>query len=184
MTYELIPPNDPRVLTMIAPFDEKILKEQEKISTKEFSDNMFETMDKYGGLGLSANQVGKPYRMFVMGHPQVEQGKKRTCFNPEIKGYSKETIRFKEGCLTFPYLFLDIDRPRAVAVKYLDENLKEVEENLTGLSARVFQHEYDHMQGIVFTEKVSKFKLQYAMNKREKSINKARRQWQQLNRST
>ena len=179
MIYELLPPTDPRVLTMIAPFDEKILKEEEKISPKEFADNMFETMEKYGGIGLSANQVGKPYRMFVMGHPQIEQGKKRVCYNPEIKGYSKETIRFKEGCLTFPYLFLDVERPRAVAVKYLDENMKEVEENLTGLSARVFQHEYDHMQGILFTEKVSKFKLQWAMNKRDKSINKARKMWQQ-----
>lgn len=175
MTYELIPPTDPRVLNMIAPFDEKILKEEEKLSPKEFADNMFETMEKYGGLGLSANQVGKPYRMFVMGHPQVEEGKKRVCYNPEIKGYSKETIRFKEGCLTFPYLFLDIERPRAVAVKYLDENMKEVEENLTGLSARVFQHEYDHMQGLVFTEKVSKFKLKYAMKKRANELKKVAR---------
>ena len=180
MTYELIPPTDPRVLTMIAPFDEKILKEEEKISPKEFSDNMFETMHKYGGVGLSANQVGKPYRMFVMGgHPQIEEGKKRTCYNPIIKGASKETIRFKEGCLTFPYLFLDIERPRAVAVEYYDENMTKVEENLTGMSSRIFQHEFDHMQGVVFTEKVSKFKLQWAMKKRDKSINKARKYWQQ-----
>jgi peptide deformylase len=172
---KLIPPTDPRVLSSVAPFDEKIFKEQEKITTKEFADKMFEVMLKYGGIGLSANQVGKPYRMFVMGHPQLENGKKRACFNPEIKGYSKETVRFKEGCLTFPYLFLDIERPRAVAVKYLDENMKEVEENLTGLSSRVFQHEFDHMQGIVFTEKASKFKLQRAMEKRDKQIAKLKK---------
>ena len=82
MIYTLIPPTDPRVLSSIAPFEEKKLKEDDKISTKEFSDNMFETMTKYGGIGLSANQVGKPYRMFVMGdHPSIEKGKKWTCYN-------------------------------------------------------------------------------------------------------
>jgi len=177
MKYELIPPTDPRVLTLIAPFDEKILKEQDNLSPKEFADNMFETMFNYGGLGLSANQVGKPYRMFVMGgHPQIEQGKKRVCYNPTVKGYSKETIRFREGCLSFPYLFLDIERPRAVAIEYYDENMTKVEENLTGISSRVFQHEYDHMQGVIFTERVSKFKLKWAMDKRNKSINKAKKQ--------
>ena len=181
MIYELIPPTDPRVLSSIAPFDEKNLKEQDNLTPKEFADNMFETMGKYGGIGLSANQCGKPYRMFVMGnHPYIEKGKKWVCYNPEIKGASKATIRYKEGCLTFPYLFLDVERPRAVAVKYLDENMKEVEENLTGMVARIFQHEYDHMQGIVFTEKVSKFKLQYGMKKRENSIKKAQRQWQMI----
>ena len=177
---KLIPPTDPRVLSSVAPFDEKIFKEQEKITTKEFADKMFEVMFKYGGIGLSANQVGKPYRMFVMGHPQLENGKKRACFNPEIKGYSKETIRFKEGCLTFPYLFLDVERPRAVAVEYYDENMKKVEENLTGMPARIFQHEFDHMQGIVFTEHVSKFKLQFAMKKRDNIVKKVQRQWQQI----
>jgi peptide deformylase len=181
MTYDLIPPTDPRVLSSIAPFDEKIFKEQEKITTKEFADNMFETMKKYGGIGLSANQCGKPYRMFVMGdHPNIKEGKKWVCYNPEIKGYSKETIRFKEGCLTFPYLFLDVERPRAVAVVYYDENMKKVDENLTGMPARIYQHEFDHMQGIVFTEKVSKFKLQFAMKKRDNVVKKVRRQWTQI----
>jgi peptide deformylase len=181
MIYELIPPTDPRVLSSIAPFDEKKLKEDEKITPKEFADNMFETMKKYGGIGLSANQCGKPYRMFVMGdHPNIKEGKKWVCYNPEIKGHSRETIRFKEGCLTFPYLFLDVERPRAVAVEYYDENMKKVEENLTGMPARIFQHEFDHMQGIVFTEHVSKFKLQFAMKKRDNIVKKVQRQWQQI----
>ena len=67
-------------------------------------------------------------------------------------------------------MFLDIERPRAVAVTYYDENMKKVEENLTGMPARIFQHEFDHMQGVVMTEKVSKFKLQMAMKKRDKQI--------------
>lgn len=181
MKYTLLPPNDPRVLSSIADFDIEIFKDNEDIELKEFTDNMFETMKNYGGIGLSANQVGMPYRMFVMGdHPNIKEGKKWVCYNPEIKGFSKETIRFKEGCLTFPYLFLDVERPRAVSVVYYDENMKKVEENLTGMSARIYQHEFDHMQGIVFTEKTSKFKLQFAMKKRDNVVKKVRRQWQQI----
>ena len=181
MIYDLIPPTDPRVLSSIAPFEEKNLKEQDNITPKEFSDNMFESMKKFGGIGLSANQVGKPYRMFVMGdHPSIEEGKKRSCYNPNILKVSKETIRYKEGCLTFPFLFLDIERPQDVVVEYYDEEMKRVEEKLSGLPSRIFQHEFDHMQGIVFTEKVSKFKLDYALNKRNKELKRMQRQWQQM----
>lgn len=179
MKYELLPPTDPRVLSSIAPFNIEYFKKEEKIELKEFVNNMFETMKSYGGIGLSANQVGKPYRMFIMGdHPQIHKGKKWVCINPEIKEISKQTIRMKEGCLTFPFLFLDIERPSAVKVKYLDEDLKEQEEEMIGIVARCFLHELDHMQGIVFTEKVSKFKLDFALNKRNKQIKKAQKLWQ------
>jgi peptide deformylase len=179
MTYELLPPTDPRVLSSIAPFDVETFKKEEKIEVKEFVNNMFETMKRYGGIGLSANQVGKPYRMFVMGnHPEIHKGKKWTCINPEIVETSKQTTRLKEGCLTFPFLFLDIKRPSAIKVKYLDENLKEQEEEMIGIVARCFLHEYDHMQGIVFTEKVTKFKLDYALKKRDKEIKRVQKLWQ------
>ena len=106
---KLIPPSDIRVQSAIAPFQDDMLKEHDFKDRKELAESMFTTMKKYGGIGLSANQCGKPYRMFVMGdHPNIKEGKKWVCYNPEIKGYSKETIRFKEGCLTFPFLFLDI----------------------------------------------------------------------------
>ena len=182
MTYELLPPTDPRVLSSIAPFDVETFKKEEKIEVKEFVDNMFETMKRYGGIGLSANQVGKPYRMFIMGgHPEIHKSKKWTCINPEIVETSKQTTRLKEGCLTFPFLFLDIERPSAIKVKYLDEELKEQEEEMIGIVARCFLHEYDHMQGIVFTEKVTKFKLDYALKKRDKEIKRAQKLWQQQN---
>jgi len=182
MTYELLPPTDPRVLSSIAPFDIEVFKKEEKIEVKEFVDNMFETMKRYGGIGLSANQVGKPYRMFIMGgHPEIHKSKKWTCINPEIVETSKQTTRLKEGCLTFPFLFLDIERPSAIKVKYLDEELKEQEEEMIGIVARCFLHEYDHMQGIVFTEKVTKFKLDYALKKRDKEIKRAQKLWQQQN---
>ena len=181
MTYTLLPPNDPRVLSGIAEFNIDIFKEDEKIELKEFVDNMFETMKKYGGIGLSANQVGKPYRMFVMGdHPNISKGKKWVCINPKITNVTKDLIRYKEGCLTFPFLFLDIERPQKVKVRYLNEQLETVEEELDGLVSRCYQHELDHMQGKVFTEHVSKLKLDMAMKKRDKQIKRAQKQWQSL----
>ena len=179
MTYTLLPPNDPRVLSSIAEFDIERFKEDEKIELKEFVDTMFETMKKYGGIGLSANQVGKPYRMFIMGdHPNISKGKKWVCINPKITNVTKELIRYKEGCLTFPFLFLDIERPQDISVEYLDENLEKKEEHMTGIVARCFQHEFDHMQGIVFTEHVSKLKLEMALKKRDKQIKRVQKQWQ------
>tara|TARA_Y100001937_G_scaffold112925_1_gene161034 strand:- start:691 stop:1242 length:552 start_codon:yes stop_codon:yes gene_type:complete len=179
MIYTLLPPNDPRVLSSIADFDIEIFKDEEKIELKEFVDNMFETMKKYGGIGLSANQVGKPYRMFIMGdHPSISKGKKWVCINPKITNVTKDLIRYKEGCLTFPFLFLDIERPQDITVEYLDENLEKKEEHMTGIVARCYQHEFDHMQGIVFTEHVSKLKLDMALKKRDKQIKKVQRQWQ------
>ena len=181
MIYKLLPPNDPRVLSGIAEFNIDIFKEDEKIELKEFVDNMFETMKKYGGIGLSANQVGKPYRMFVMGDlPNISKGKKWVCINPKITNVTQDLIRYKEGCLTFPFLFLDIERPQDISVEYLDENLEKKEEHMTGIVARCFQHEFDHMQGIVFTEHVSKLKLDMAMKKRDKQIKRAQKQWQSL----
>jgi len=179
MKYTLLPPNDPRVLSSIADFDIEIFKDNEKIELKEFVDSMFETMKNYGGIGLSANQVGKPYRMFVMGdHPNIKEGKKWVCINPKITNVTKDLIRYKEGCLTFPFLFLDIERPQDISVEYLDENLEKKEEHMTGIVARCFQHEFDHMQGIVFTEHVSKLKLNMALKKRDKQIKKVQKQWQ------
>ena len=181
MKYKLLPPTDERVLSSIADFDIEIFKEEEKIDMKEFVNNMFETMKNYGGIGLSANQVGKPYRMFIMGdHPNIEKGKKWTCINPKISNVTKDLIRYKEGCLTFPFLFLDIERPQDITVEYLDENLEKKEEHMTGIVARCFQHEFDHMQGIVFTEHVSKLKLNMALKKRDKQIKRAQKQWQSL----
>ena len=101
-TFPLIPPTDPRLLMKIAEFSDDMLKEFKMKDRKELSQKMYDSMTKYGGIGLSANQVGLPFRMFVMGgHPQIEDGKVRNCFNPLIKDFSQETINMKEGCLSF-----------------------------------------------------------------------------------
>ena len=95
-----------------------------------------------------------------------------TCFNPMIVSASDETVMMKEGCLTFPFVFLDIERPRKVVVKYTDNKGDLQEAHLDGMMSRIFQHEYDHMLGRNFTEKVSKFKLKRAMEKRDKMLKK------------
>ena len=170
---KLIPPTDPRVNNAIAPFVDDMLKDEDIKDRQELSDAMFESMSKYGGIGLSANQVGLPFNMFVIGgHPSIEKGLKMTCFNPMIVSASEETVRMKEGCLTFPFIFLDIERPRKVIVKYTDNKGDLQEAHLDGMMSRIFQHEYDHMLGRNFTEKVSKFKLKRAMEKRDKMLKK------------
>ena len=182
--YPLIPPTDPRLLMNIAPYTDDMLKVFEIKDRKELSDKMYKSMVKYGGIGLSANQVGLPFRMFVMGgHPQIEDGKVRNCFNPIIKDLSEETVLMKEGCLSFPFLFLSIKRPQWVNVQYTDENGKTVEEYLHGMSARIFQHENEHMNGYIFTDLVSKMKLDMAKKKQSKLIKQTIKSQQQRLRS-
>ena len=167
----LIPPTDPRLLMQVAPFIDDTLKEFDFKDRVDLSKVMYNTMAKYGGLGLAANQVGLPYRMFIMGgHPSIEQGKIRSIFNPLVNDVSKETVNMKEGCLSFPFLFLMINRPKWVSVKYTDQHGKEIEETLHGMPARIFQHENEHMNGYLFTDLVSKLKLDRAKKARTKMI--------------
>jgi len=173
---KLIPPSDPRVQSAIAPFTDDMLKEEGYKDRKELSEKMFDTMKKYGGIGLSANQVGLPFNMFVLGdHPGLEKGLKMTCFNPMIISSSEEQVLMKEGCLTFPFVFLNISRPRKVVAKYEDENGDLKEAHLDGMMSRVYQHEYDHMLGKTFVDGVSKMKLDMAYKKAEKEMDKWKR---------
>jgi len=170
---KLIPPTDPRVQSAIAPYNDEMLKDLGFKDRKEVSDKMFDAMKKYGGIGLSANQVGLPFNMFVLGdHPDVEKNLKMTCFNPIIISSSVEEETMKEGCLTFPFVFLSITRPRKVVVKYEDENGDLKEGSLDGMISRVFQHEYDHMLGKTFVDGVSKLKLDMAYKKAEKMMSR------------
>jgi len=175
--FKLIPPQDPRVQTLVAPFSDDMLKDTDIKDRKDLSDKMFKTMNKYSGLGLSANQCGLPFRMFVMGdNLLLENGEKLTAFNPKIIEKLptdlryREEILMKEGCLTFPFLFLNISRPRIVEVEYEDVEGKVIKKDLDGMFSRVYQHEYDHMQGILFTDRASKLKLNMAKKKQMKMI--------------
>ncbi len=143
----LVPPSDPRVQSAVAPFTDDMLKEHKFKDRQELSDVMFKTMRRFGGIGLSANQVGLPFNMFVLGdHPELESGLKMACFNPMIVSTSEEEILMKEGCLTFPFLFLSIKRPRKCVVKYTDEKGDLKEGQLDGMISRIFQHEIEYMR--------------------------------------
>jgi len=170
-TLKLVPPRDPRVNSAIAPFSDDMLKDEGFKDRKELADAMFKTMRKYGGLGLTCNQVGLPFNMFTLGdHPDLEKGLKMACFNPFIISKSEETVMMKEGCLTFPFVFLSIVRPRKVVVKYEDEDGQLREGHLDGMISRVFQHEYDHILGKNFIDGVSKMKLDMAYKKAAKQM--------------
>jgi peptide deformylase len=170
---KLIPPTDPRVQSAIAPFKDDMLKEEGFKDRKELTEAMFETMKKYGGIGMTCNQVGLPFNMFVLGdHPQLENGLKMACFNPMIISKGEEEVVMKEGCLTFPFVFLSITRPRKVVVKYEDENGDLQEGHLDGMFSRIFQHEFDHTLGRTFTEHASKLKLDRAYKKAEKDMDR------------
>jgi len=127
----------------------------------ELAADMFETMYESDGVGLAAPQIGKSLRMFVIDadpfckdYPEGK-GFKRVCINPEIVARSERTWLFNEGCLSVPGVHEDVERPAEVEVRYFDENFTEHTEKLTGICARVFQHEFDHLEGNVFTDRLS-----------------------------
>ena len=113
---------------------------------------LIDNMIHHEGIGISANQIGIWERAFAMVR-DIENNEVMVCFNPRIiKSYSEE-VEMEEGCLSYPELFLKIKRPDKIIVKYEDEDKKTHKLKLQGLASRVFQHEYDHMEGIDFTQR-------------------------------
>ena len=145
MLKKLIPSNDKLL-------HEKILKCSYNLDRGKLSYTLTENMFHHNGVGLSANQIGIKERAFVM-ISDMESQDTLTCFNPKIVKESKEMVTMEEGCLSYPELFLDIDRPETIVVKYEDEGKELHKIKLAGFIARIFQHEYDHMEGIDFTQR-------------------------------
>ena len=113
---------------------------------------LIDNMIHHEGIGISANQIGIWERAFAMVR-DLENNEVMVCFNPRIvKSYAEE-VEMEEGCLSYPELFLKIKRPDKIVVKYEDEDKKTHKMKLQGLASRVFQHEYDHMEGIDFTQR-------------------------------
>jgi len=138
---------------------------------KELSETMFELMEKHQGVGLSANQIGLNYKVFVLGH----EGYKLTVFNPRIMEESKEQVIMEEGCLSFPLVIVKVKRPKSIVAEYQDETGEKLRINLSGLTARIFLHEYDHMLGITMRQRVSAIKWNVANGKKRKIEMKIRR---------
>ena len=131
----------------------------------EISKNMIDLMHKYKGIGLAANQVGLDAQIFVMGEENPI-----TVINPIITEVGPERVEMEEGCLSFPGLYFKVKRPAVVSVQYLDTKQKECIIKLEGFHARVFLHEYDHLQGITFDQRVSKLRLDMAKKKQQKVL--------------
>ena len=146
MIKKLIPCNDTLLHT-------KVQKCSYNLDRSEISCCLHENMYHYNGIGLSANQIGIDERVFVMIR-DLENHEVIVCFNPRIlKSYTEE-VEMEEGCLSYPNIFLKIKRQDKIVVKYEDEYKKTHKIKLQGLASRVFQHEYDHMEGIDFTQRI------------------------------
>ena len=133
----------------------------------KFARRLQVTMQKYNGIGLSANQCGIQERMFVMGD--------FVCINPKIVSHSAEVERIREGCLSYPGLFVTVERYKTVDVEFYDENGKLQRHHFEGVTAQCFQHELDHMNGVTFTSRVKPLALQMAREKQKKLIKKITR---------
>ena len=111
-------------------------------------------MKEAGGIGLAANQVGQDMQFFIIDEILAkEYGVPSVYINPEVKPYSKNFEELEEGCLSIPETWLKIKRPKKVKVKTMDENGKKYKFIAKGMLARVLQHEYDHLQGVLITDK-------------------------------
>lgn len=131
--------------------------------------DLIKLMLEYRGIGLAANQVGMDCRAFAIGSNSMNQFRSpMVIFNPSIISSSDNVTGYKEGCLSFPDLFLQINRPSSIEVEYWDSKGRRHLSELHGLDSRCFQHEYDHLDGICFVDKVSKLKLNLAMKSKRK----------------
>lgn len=154
----------------IIAYGDPVLRQKTKEIDKDYPEldnliqNMFETMYAAYGVGIAAPQIGLPIRLFVIdGEPYAEDdpimdGFKKVFINPEIIEETGTPWNYNEGCLSIPDIREDISRKEQIRIIYFDENWVEHDETYTGLAARVIQHEYDHIEGILFTDKLSPLK--------------------------
>jgi len=156
MKFPIIAYGDPvlrRKATAIEP--------EEYPHVKELIENMFETMYAAHGVGLAAPQVGLSMRLFVVdASPFADDdetlvGFKKAFINAQVLEETGEEWPFNEGCLSIPDIREDVYRCKHVRLSYYDENWKHYEETFTGMAARIIQHEYDHIEGKLFTDKLS-----------------------------
>ena len=128
--------------------------------------DLAETMRENDGMGLSANQIGVRTRAFVMRAEEIIG-----VFNPRIVDVSSETVMLEEGCLSYPNLFVKIKRPKSIKVRFTTPDGETSTKTFTGMTARVFLHEYDHLEGIAHTSRANRYHLEQA-KKLVKKINR------------
>lgn len=143
----------------------------------EIVKNMFDTLKKEGGLGLAAPQIGILKRIFLMDtsplfedNPVIEKVE-QAFINPVILERSSETTNYEEGCLSIPGIYESVERPVKIRVRYLDTFFNTIEKELDGMQARIFQHEYDHLEGVLFIDLINPLKRKLLANKLYKIVN-------------
>jgi peptide deformylase len=154
--YKLISNTDPILSTELSKFDFS----SPPIDPIELKNILVTKMNDAGGIGLSANQIGLPYRAFVMkSDPEI------ICFNPVVVDQSDSCVVMEEGCLSYPGLFVKIRRAGTIKVRYANEFGNVNTMKFSGISARVFLHELDHLNGINYLSRASNLHLQKAKSK-------------------
>ncbi len=161
----------------IVAYGDPVLRKETKEITEDYPkfseliDHMFETMYAAHGIGLAAPQIGLPIRLFIVDASPFEDDEdlteeeckflstfKRVFVNAKIVEETGDEWAFNEGCLSIPDVREDVFRQETVTIEYLDENFKKQKETVSGIAARIIQHEYDHIEGILFTDKLSPIK--------------------------
>lgn len=156
-----------------SPILRKVSKEIDKDhpNLDEFVSDMWETMYHSDGLGLAAPQAGKSVRLFVIDGSSLEEEEpelkdfKKVFINPQIIEKIEETVPYTEGCLSIPLIREEVVRPVKIRMEYYDENFNFYDEWFDGMAARVIQHEYDHLEGVLFTDKIAPIKKRLLKNK-------------------
>ena len=143
--------------------------DQKYANLKELIENMFETMYHSNGVGLAAPQIGLSIRLFIVDGSAFEEDEikdfKKIFINPVFKAENGEPWKFNEGCLSIPGIREDVKRKEEVSIEYYNEEWKLQKEIFHGLGARIVQHEYDHIEGILFTDRISALRKRILKNK-------------------
>lgn len=144
--------------------------EKGSMDVKAFSDDMFETMHAAQGIGLAAPQIGKSIRMFVVDGTSLEdepgmENFKKVFINAEILEEDENHEEMEEGCLSIPNIREKVTRPDSIRIKYFDEEWNEYDEEYDGMKARIIQHEYDHIEGVLFLDYLTPLKKRLLKSK-------------------
>ena len=135
-------------------------------------DNMFDTLKNSKGVGLSANQVDKLYNIFIIDYNDNGEFFKGVFINPKITFYSNDKNIHKEGCLSLPSLYEDVNRSNIIKIEYYDNNFNKKVDDFNGDLARIIQHEYDHLNGNFFIDKINPLKRKMINSKLKMIFNK------------
>jgi peptide deformylase len=155
---------------MLLPYDHPMLRKELEYKTldneerEKLSGQLLALCTQLNGVGLSANQVGIDNRVFCV----KMSGYEETFFNPKIVSYSDETTMFKEGCISQPGVFITLRRPESIVIEYIDSKGEQKSTMFGGITSRIIQHEYDHMEGKNFLDKASTLKKALALKQAKK----------------